>query len=94
MNNGRRLATESEVEVELALWQKQWPDLDGQARLQQAYKEGYKDEVCLRCGLTFLAFHHFTTCRADKCPMRSSNKSLLQQWQERQEQEDNVGRPV
>ncbi len=88
MKNGKRPATQSEVEAGLASWQKQWPDHDGRAKLQEAYKEGYKDEVCLKCGLTFLAFHHFTTCRADGCPMRYSDKSLLQQWQEQLEQEE------
>ncbi len=88
--NGRRPATTMEIEAELALWQKRWPDGDGRSKLQKAYQEGYKDEVCLKCGLTFLAFHHFTTCCADGCPMRASDETLLQQWQELEKVRDNT----
>lgn len=44
-------------------------------KLQEALDEGYKNETC-ECGLTFLAFHHYTTCKKDGCPF-SDGVSLL-----------------
>ena len=49
-------------------------------RLAAAKAEGYKSEVC-GCGVTFLAFHHFTTCRREDCPF-SDGVSLLQRLED------------
>jgi hypothetical protein len=42
--------------------------------------EGYKNETC-ECGVTYLAFHHFTTCREEGCPF-SDGVSLLDRMKE------------
>ena len=47
-----------------------------QAKLDEAVAEGYQSEVC-ECGLIFLAFHHFTTCREEGCPF-SDGVTLLE----------------
>lgn len=50
---------------------------------EQAEKEGYKSEVCGECGGVFLAFHHFTACRSETCPMKDgTGKSVLDHLQE------------
>lgn len=41
--------------------------------------EGYKDEVCSKCGVVFLAHIHFIQCEDKPCPM-SSGKSFLDMW--------------
>jgi hypothetical protein len=35
--------------------------------LAEAKKDGYSTEVC-ECGVVYLAFHHFVTCRKKDCP--------------------------
>ena len=49
-------------------------------KLAEAEAEGYKNEVC-ECGLVYLAFHHYVTCRRKECPF-SCGKTLLEMWQE------------
>lgn len=49
----------------------------------EAVAEGYKSEICGQCGACFLAFHHWTTCQQEGCPM-SDGVSML----ERMEQAD------
>jgi len=49
---------------------------------KEALAEGYKDEVCKKCGTVLLAHHHFVHCvnaRLGECPMVSKKmpKSLL-----------------
>ena len=39
-----------------------------------ALAEGYKDEVCNKCGLVFMAFHHFVRCQDPTCPMIARDK--------------------
>lgn len=46
-------------------------------KLAEAKAEGYKSERC-SCGVTFLAFHHWTTCQAAGCPF-SDGVSMLDQ---------------
>jgi len=38
----------------------------------EAVAQGYKDEICSRCGAEFLAHIHFVRCDADPCPMKST----------------------
>ena len=49
-------------------------------KLTKAKEEGYKTEVCV-CGVTFLAFHHFTDCRKKDCPF-SDGVTLLERLAE------------
>lgn len=43
--------------------------------------DGYKDEICPKCGVVFLAHYHFVNCHhahCGKCPMvRTNSESLL-----------------
>ena len=46
--------------------------------------EGFKDKVCPKCGVVYLAHHHFINCelgRYGECPIvsKSNPKSILQQ---------------
>ena len=84
MSLTKRPATDSEVTTAMALHARQWnlsnpsfehPDEFWQATQDKAISEGYKNEVC-SCGVVFLAFHHFTTCRKVGCPF-SDGISLL-----------------
>lgn len=75
----KRVATEEEVTTTLAQWQIENPTLDSKAKHQEALAEGYKDEVCPKCGAVFLAFHHFVMCDDENCPMKDGNPSLLEQ---------------
>lgn len=52
--------------VEMSSWE---------AKEQEAIAEGYKAEVC-SCGVTFCAFHQWTTCRQDDCPF-STGRTML-----------------
>ena len=49
----------------------------------EALSEGYKDEICSKCGAVLLAHHHFVKCDLAKCgdcPMvPKDSKSLLDQ---------------
>lgn len=38
-----------------------------------ALAEGYKDEVCQKCDVVFLAFHHFVRCDDAGCLMKSKD---------------------
>lgn len=49
-------------------------------KLSEAVAEGYKSEVC-ECSVTFLAFHHYTTCRCERCPF-SDGVSMLQRMKD------------
>lgn len=54
--------------------------MDMDTNHQEALDEGYKDEVCPKCGTVFLAHHHFVKCPEKSCPMRDPNsKSLLEE---------------
>ncbi len=57
---------------------------------KEALKEGYKDELCPKCGAVYLAHHHFVACglaRCGECPMvsKSDPRSLLKQLMEEDE---------
>lgn len=39
---------------------------------EQALADGYKDEICPKCGTLFEAQIHFIRCDAVPCPMRST----------------------
>lgn len=80
----KRPATEVEVAAELESHGRQWnranqgferPPEYWQAKQDKALAEGYTNEAC-SCGAVFLAFHHYTLCRADGCPF-SDGVSLL-----------------
>jgi len=49
-------------------------------KLTEAKAEGYKSEVC-ECGITFLAFHHYTTCKKEGCPF-SDGVTLLERMKQ------------
>jgi hypothetical protein len=57
-------------------------------KLAEALAEGYKNETC-ECGVTYLAFHHFCTCRDPECPF-SDGKSLLDHMKESLEEDGNA----
>jgi hypothetical protein len=76
---GKRLATPEEVAAELELQKKFKPDVDVDKLYQEALAEGYKDEVCLKCGQVYLAHFHFVRCNEPDCPMKTpGGKSLLE----------------
>ena len=78
MKKKKRLATAEEVAKVIAFQKECYPDSDVDAKHQEALDEGYKDEVCEKCGTTFLACHHFIRCEDPKCPMKTpGGKSLL-----------------
>ncbi len=81
-NADRWNAMNSGFEIPLADWEK---------RLNQAKAEGYKSEKC-ECGVVYLAFHHFTTCRDPDCPF-SDGVSLLQQLSQDLQEPDDAERP-
>jgi len=49
----------------------------------EALEDGYKDEICPKCGIVFLAHFHFVNCEkihCGECPMVAKDtKSLLHQ---------------
>lgn len=45
----------------------------------QAIREGYKAEICAKCNTVFLAHKHMVMCQKNRCPMKSRNKSVLEQ---------------
>lgn len=75
-----RAATEQEVKDALYRHSLRNPDSDGQALLDKALGEGYKNEVCAKCDTVFLAFHHFVMCGYEDCPMKGKDsRSILDQ---------------
>lgn len=68
------------------------------ARYQQALKEGYKDEVCPRCGGVHLACDHFIRCGFEDCPMKSRDgaghaSTLLEMMERANSAKPPVSRP-
>lgn len=55
---------------------------DTEALQREALAQGYKDEMCSRCGALFKAYIHFIHCDARPCPMISTKepRSLLQHF--------------
>lgn len=50
------------------------------AKMDEAIAQGYKNETC-SCGVTFLAFHHYTDCRAKGCPF-SDGVTILERMEQ------------
>ena len=84
MEHAKRLATTEETERAFLSHTHSWklnnPGFEKTEKYWRdkqtsALKEGYKNETC-SCGITFLAFHHFTTCQDQNCPF-SDGISLL-----------------
>lgn len=74
----KRLATVEEVDMTLKQEQLRHPMADINALHSKAIEEGFKDEVCPKCGIIFLAHHHMTNCPDSDCPMKDgSGKSVL-----------------
>ena len=52
-------------------------------RRAEALKEGYKDEICPKCKILFIAHHHFIRCahaiNDTGCPMHDGKPSILKQ---------------
>lgn len=75
----KRLATEEETKETLKQEQLKHPAADVSALHQEAIGEGYKDEVCPKCGAIFLAHHHLLDCPDRDCPMKGNDgKSILE----------------
>jgi len=92
----KRPATEEEVakaKKDQIAWMRQngCDDPEGtvERNLAEALSEGYKNETC-SCGLTYLAFHHFVTCRQADCPF-SDGVSLLERLEQSCESSDGSG---
>lgn len=86
----KRDATSEETEQALKHNMKQWNlnnpnfshDYDfWKAKQTEAESEGYKSEVC-KCGVVFLAFHHYCGCQVKDCPM-SDGVTILERMQEK-----------
>ncbi len=62
------------------------PGIDYDAKNKEAIeKDGYKNEKCPKCKVTFLACVHFIICHNDGCPMKSKDgKSLLDMMKEKE----------
>lgn len=83
-NNGKRNATPEETEAAIISVHRNWNAMNPgfehdvefwKSKQDEAVKEGYKSEVC-KCGVVFLAFHHWCRCSAEGCPM-SNGVSML-----------------
>ena len=63
------------------MYHAQNPDhpIDFDAKEKEAVNEGFKAEVCLRCGTVFSASTHFIRCVDEDCPMKDGKGSLLDQ---------------
>ncbi len=88
----KRPATDEEViaalKAHIMMWNDQnpsyiKPDSFWEEKQKKALREGYKNEVC-SCGVTYLAFHHFTICNKKSCPF-SDGVSLLDRMAEQVE---------
>lgn len=79
MATEKRAATKEEIATAMGIWQAANPTLDAEKKHQEALAEGYKDEVCPKCGAVFLAFIHFVMCSDAGCPMKDGKPSLLEQ---------------
>ena len=47
---------------------------------QEAIVEGFEDKVCSKCGVVYLAHHHFVSCllaHCGECPMVSKGAKTL-----------------
>ena len=86
----KRVATEDEIKEAMIFHHAYWnfcnPSFEHdmlfwENKLKEAIEEGYKNETC-ECGVTALAFHHFTTCKKDGCPI-SNGISLLDMLKEK-----------
>ena len=56
-------------------------DDKGKELLKEAIEvDGYKNEVCSKCGAVYLAHIHFVMCFDDSCPMKSKSdtRSVLE----------------
>lgn len=73
--------TKEEVEDAIARMSAWNPGVDYVAKIEEAIKEGYKNEKCPKCEVTFIACIHFIKCAADVCPMKDQKdkRSLLDQ---------------
>lgn len=89
ISDNKRPATTEETHKALVETRKVWnmcnPNfelsiVDIEDKQAQAEADGYISEVCGECGCVFLAFHHFTRCRSETCPMKDdgSGKSVLE----------------
>lgn len=78
MKRKKRLATDDEITSELRASQEQHGKEESfwAAKLAEAEADGYMNETC-GCGKTFLAYHHMTTCRDQRCPF-STGVSVLE----------------
>lgn len=87
MSENKRPATPEETETAIIQGMNRWnamnpnsvqPESYWREKLAEAEAEGYTNEVCGECQCVFLAFHHFTNCRSETCPMKDgSGKSVL-----------------
>lgn len=67
---------ESEKAIEFEVKVQGYPE--ARADRDTAIAEGYKDEVCGKCGTTFLAHKHFVRCPRKDCDMKGpDSKSVL-----------------
>lgn len=48
------------------------------AKEAEALEQGYKDEMCVKCGSTFCAFMHFIHCNRKDCPIVDNKGTLLE----------------
>jgi hypothetical protein len=81
MTQSKRPATKEEIAAKLTLCKLHNPTVDDfDERLKRALANGYKNEICLECGTTFLAFHHLVKCTKafdNSCPMVAKGEPTL-----------------
>lgn len=76
--------TKAELEANMNRWNAMNPNFarsltEWEEKQAEAEAEGYKSEVCGACETIFLAFHHYIRCSKSGCPMKASEKSILEQ---------------
>lgn len=84
-NKGKRDATPEETDAAIINVHRNWNAMNPgfehdiefwKNKQDEAVKEGYKSEVC-KCGVVFLAFHHWCRCGVEGCPMSNGGVSML-----------------
>lgn len=83
----KRDATPWEAEEALLAQHESWnrcnpsipiPLSEWREKQDEALEQGYKDEMCEKCGSTWCAFMHFVHCSRKDCPLVEGKGTLLE----------------
>lgn len=72
--NATPIETEAAILANMQGWNRRNPDHhiteeEWRGKQTEAEAQGHKTEICSLCDTVFLAFHHFTTCELEGCPL-------------------------